>query len=194
MTTDFAKSSRNNQNHGRKPKERNPKERHHSATRGNSNDSDKSPTKPFLAGSVFGVLLCLSVQWFMAQSGTSVPEEIIADRLNPETVTGPVFDFYTKLREVEVLVPDQSTEIEVKDIEYLLQAGSFRDAKDADSMRAQLILLNLTAEIRKFNHNGEIWHRVIVGPYDNRSTMSSVKTTLLENGIEALLLTQVAKE
>ena len=175
MTKDFAKSA---------SKERNPR-----ATRSSSEDHPSS-IKPFIAGSVFGVLLCLGVQWLLSMNTNTGSVEPMVDSLTPEAVTGPVFDFYTKLREVEVIVPDESLVQESKDVLYLLQAGSFRDAKDAESMRVQLILLNLDVAISKFNHNGEIWHRVIVGPFPNRSIMSKTRTTLLENGIESLLLTQ----
>ncbi|MEQ9023321.1 MAG: SPOR domain-containing protein [Pseudomonadales bacterium] len=102
----------------------------------------------------------------------------------------PVIDFYTRLREIEVMVPDDELILDSPNLIYLLQAGSFRNAKDADSLRAQLILLNLNAEVSKFNHNGEVWHRVIVGPFENHSAMSSARTSLLENGIESLLLTK----
>lgn len=149
-----------------------------------------SNMKPFAFGTIFGIIVCLVGQ----QIFTGQFNEELADPLESvptiEEATGPVLDFYTRLREVEVLVPDEALVPTSQNLIYLLQAGSFRKAEDADSMRVQLILLNLDAEISKFNHNGEIWHRVIVGPFEDRSTMAKTRTTLLENGIESLLLTQ----
>lgn len=156
-------------------------------------DLPSSSFKPFALGTIFGVILCLGVQWFLSLDPVDSSQDSIADVLEPEVITGPVLDFYTRLREVEVMVPDDGIDIVSQNLLYLLQAGSFRNAQDADSMRAQLILLNMVAEISKFNHNGEIWHRVIVGPFSDRSSMAKARTTLLENGIESLLLTQPAE-
>jgi hypothetical protein len=154
-----------------------------------------SGSRPFFIGTIFGVLLCLGVQVLLSLGDN--PEEIarnLPDAANNlpsiDQAREPVIDFYTRLREIEVMVPDDELVLDSPDLIYLLQAGSFRRAEDADSLRAQLILLNLNAEVSKFNHNGEVWHRVIVGPFENHSAMSSARTSLLENGIESLLLTK----
>ena len=179
MAKDFAKSAS--------------KARHSRAARP-ATDARPSPLRPFVAGSVFGVLLCLGGQWFLSQNSRTEPGEPLADLLTPDTITGPVLDFYTKLREVEVIVPDESRVRESDHVLYLLQAGSFPDARDADSVRAQLILLNLTAEISEFDDSGKIGYRVIVGPFSEYSTMSKTRTVLIENGIETLLLTRPVKK
>lgn len=181
MTKDFAKNSS--------------KDRSRNATRSSQpSDSATNSIKPFISGSLFGVLFCLGAQWLLSNNSRDLNPEILDDIIAPEIVSGPVLDFYTRLREVEVLVPDEDISLASKNVVYLLQAGSFRDAADADSMRVNLILLNLDAEISKFNHNGEIWHRVIVGPFSERTNMARTRTTLLENGIESLLLTQVSED
>ena len=81
--------------------------------------------------------------------------------------------------------PNQS----VDPIEYLLQAGSFRNEKDADRQRVELILLNLNTHLEKVTlNNGEIWHRVIVGPFHSRSELSKAREVLIGNNIKSLLL------
>lgn len=71
----------------------------------------------------------------------------------------------------------------------LLQAGSFRSQGDADNLRAQLLLMGLSANIETFSPNqGETWHRVIVGPYDNHQSMDSARSQLTANGIDTLML------
>lgn len=180
MTKDFAKSSN---------KDRSSKDRNMRTTKTNTDSSSASSIKPFITGSIFGICLCLGAQWFFAQNQDNL-EQPLAESLSTETVTGPILTFYDDLRNVEVLVPQESIIDESEEVLYLLQAGSFREKGDADSVRAQLILLNLSAEIRQFNNNGEIWHRVIVGPFAERSMMAKTRTTLLENKIESLLLTQ----
>ncbi len=145
--------------------------------------------KSFAGGVVVGILLCLGVQWLIdqqnrqqSQEATTVPEA--------GEPAGPVLDFYTRLREVEVLIPGDTPELKTPDTSYVLQAGSFRQAREAEQVRAELILLNLDANIHKFNHNGEIWHRVLVGPFDNRSSTTDTRSLLLEHGVESLLMTQ----
>ncbi len=166
----------------------------HNASRTKDQPASAGP-KVFLLGTIFGVLLCLGVQSLLMVGDR--PGDITQNL--PETTNNlpsldqarePVIDFYTRLREIEVMVPDDELVLDSPDLIYLLQAGSFRRAADADSLRAQLILLNLNAEVSQFNHNGEVWHRVIVGPFENHSAMSSARTSLLENGIESLLLTK----
>ena len=111
-----------------------------------------------------------------------------------ETITTK-FDFYTLLPEREVIVPvDDSDPAESEDGDqpstiYMLQAGSFKNAKDADRLRARLILMGLDVRIEDVAiDNGEIWHRVQVGPFENRSTLSSARGQLISEGIETLLI------
>ena len=60
---------------------------------------------------------------------------------------------------------------------------------DADKLRAQLILLNLDARIEKVTiRNGELWHRVIVGPFQDQSRLASARSTLVANQYNALML------
>ncbi|WP_020209866.1 SPOR domain-containing protein [Gilvimarinus chinensis] len=107
----------------------------------------------------------------------------------------PRFDFYKLLQESEVIVPATEpveTGQTVKQepaVEYLLQVGSFRKAEDADKLRAQLILLNLDARTEDVTiRNGELWHRVVVGPFDNQSRLAKARSTLVSNRYNALVL------
>ncbi len=97
----------------------------------------------------------------------------------PEQSTGPKFDFYTILPEMEVSVPEweasppplpsespaePETEAEaaaeaepedsppappVEDDRYILQIGSFRQPDEADRVKAKLALLGLNTEIQR---------------------------------------------
>lgn len=72
---------------------------------------------------------------------------------------------------------------------FLLQVGSFRSQGDADNLRAQLLLMGLSASIETFNpRQGETWHRVIVGPYSDHNNMDSARSQLANNGIDTLML------
>ena len=107
----------------------------------------------------------------------------------------PRFDFYTLLRESEVIVPDTpdtdntATQSVNSNDTFLLQVGSFKSNSDADSLRARLLLLNLNAKIEKVSpRKNETWHRVIVGPFSDRSELADARGKLASNGIDSLLL------
>jgi cell division protein FtsN len=104
------------------------------------------------------------------------------------------FDFYTLLKNTEIIVPNNQSS-DSQDLEpeenysYLLQAGSFRVAGDAEALRVKLLLLNLTASVETVGlKSGDKWHRVLVGPYTDTSSMAFARAKLAENAIDSLLL------
>nr|WP_274519893.1 MULTISPECIES: SPOR domain-containing protein [unclassified Halorhodospira] len=74
---------------------------------------------------------------------------------------------------------------------YLLQAGSFRRHDDAESMRATLALVGLPAQIHTVElDEGEEWHRVRVGPFDDSDRLEEARTRMEDNDIQPLMLRQ----
>jgi cell division protein FtsN len=72
---------------------------------------------------------------------------------------------------------------------YVLQAGSFKNPDDADSVRANLLLLNMRVNIETVPAgNNQTWHRVLVGPFDNTADLSAAKAQLTRNGIDSIQL------
>lgn len=126
------------------------------------------------------------------------PSATSSNKAVEKALPKPRFDFYKLLEESEVVVEtsaETKRQLQKPDeaIEYLLQVGSFKKSDDADNVRAQLLLLNLDARVEKVTiRSGETWHRVIVGPFNNTSTMSSARSTLVSNRFEALLLKRKA--
>lgn len=127
----------------------------------------------------------------------------------PTRADQPRYDFYTLLPESEVIVPQSSVpEIAVEPAKssdepkppvasaasgtrFYLQAGSFRQRAEADRVRAQILLLGLDVRLENARlDGGEIWYRVQVGPFQDRTTLSSAQSTLAGNGFENLLLQQ----
>lgn len=109
----------------------------------------------------------------------------------------PRFDFYKLLQESEQIVPatetigdpEKAAEHPASNIEYILQVGSFPNQVEADKLRAQLILLNLDAHIESVEiHKGEIWHRVVVGPFDSQEKLATARSSLVSNQYTALVL------
>lgn len=113
----------------------------------------------------------------------------------PTNTTRTKFDFYTLLPEREVIVPenhDEQPQTPAQATIYILQAGSFRSAADADRLRANLILMGLDAKVESVTNNNDTWHRVQVGPFTDRSQLSKARSSLISNGIETLLLKRKA--
>ncbi|MEX0730164.1 MAG: SPOR domain-containing protein [Aquisalimonadaceae bacterium] len=125
----------------------------------------------------------------------------------------PRFEFYKLLSEMEVVVPDEPEDLRRRSsteptipttpsqpsesatqpgepgVQYLVQAGSFRNHGDADRLKARLALLGVEAEIQSVQiHGGETWHRVRIGPLSDRSRVDAVRKRLEQEKVESILL------
>lgn len=125
-------------------------------------------------------------------------KEEVLKQAEENSIPKPYFGFYELLKESEIKVNKATQEHyqgEAKDpIEYTLQVGSFKSAVQADRVRAELLLLNLSARAETVKkRNGEVWHRVLVGPFTNHSKMQKVRSTLVSNNLEAFLFTRKVK-
>jgi len=131
---------------------------------------------------------------------------------NPKTIdpkdnsannSKPRFDFYTILPELEVTVPDeelqkpnhQSTE-NTKNTQkttspLILQAGSFRQHKAADKLKATLALQGISARIQTITkNNGDKWHRVQIGPLTDLNRLNQTRHRLRKMGIASIVVKQ----
>jgi len=68
---------------------------------------------------------------------------------------------------------------------YLLQAGAFSNATDAESLKARIALLGLQAQVEKGNADGKPVHRVRLGPYASASELAQIKQRLDNGGVTA---------
>jgi cell division protein FtsN len=73
---------------------------------------------------------------------------------------------------------------------YVLQAGAFRLADDADSMKAKLALIGLEARVQPAEVNGQRVFRVRIGPYVQLDDLNRARARLEENGIESSVVRQ----
>ena len=71
---------------------------------------------------------------------------------------------------------------------YILQAGSSRNAADAERLRASLALQGMVAQVQPVNINGETWHRIRVGPFASRTEADAAQRQLHGAKINTLLL------
>lgn len=111
----------------------------------------------------------------------------------------PRYDFFTVLPEMEAVVPEQElsrkaepsspqTSVDDSADQYILQAGSFRNATDAEQMKAQLALLGSMATVQKVTVNGQTWHRVRLGPFQGAREANEIRRMLADNRIDTLVM------
>lgn len=113
----------------------------------------------------------------------------------------PKFNFYTILPELEVLIPEEETRPPEQKPgttasstppetgkQYILQVGSFRSKPDAEKLKATVALLGLEASINQVTINSERWHRVRIGPVDNRRELNENMKLLQRNNINAMAM------
>lgn len=105
------------------------------------------------------------------------------------------FHFYDLLPESEV-IPQQveaykSTPKTAKSYSnYLLQAGSFKNPTDADSLKARLLLEGMpNVDVQKaVSAGGAIWYRVRLGPFGSRSKLNKAQDQLVRMRLQPLLI------
>lgn len=75
------------------------------------------------------------------------------------------------------------------DHRYMLQAASFREPGDAQQLRGRLRDFGLLAQVSEVQaSDGDTWHRVQVGPYDDRRELDRAQDLMVTQGIEPLLI------
>lgn len=84
---------------------------------------------------------------------------------------------------------EEEPEVATGGTRYLLQAGSFQKAGDADSLRASLAIIGIEANIQVVElPGGETWHRVRIGPFSDLRTVNEARARMAANQIEAIML------
>ena len=122
-----------------------------------------------------------------------VKKAAVVTKTQPE---GPRFDFYTILPEKEVVVPDyeiksrtrQERVGRAKATRYMLQAGSFRNFKDADNLKARLALMGIESNIEVAEVGATVWNRIKIGPYAKMADVDRVRSRLRENNIDVVVM------
>lgn len=86
--------------------------------------------------------------------------------------------------------PPPPTVAKAPQVQFFLQAGSFRQREEADRVRAQIILLGQDVRVESVRVRDEPWFRVLVGPYSSREQLNAAQNTLANSGYKNLLLQQ----
>jgi cell division protein FtsN len=107
----------------------------------------------------------------------------------------PKFDYYTILPNAEIVVPDHEIKSRVREelvgkvklTQYTVQAGAFRDFKDADHLKTKLLDMGIASTIEKAKVGNVVWSRVKLGPYAQLNSVEQVKARLRKSGIDAMI-------
>jgi cell division protein FtsN len=153
-----------------------------------------------------------------AATAPPASEPAVADTGKPKEPPKKTYDFYKVLEANEVVIPDAELSAKARAEQqakatpnaptqapapgtpaagggrYILQAGSYPDAKGADEIKAKLALLGFVAQVQPVTVNGRAWHRVRLGPYASASDLEAAKRTLSENGINAIALKETPSQ
>lgn len=159
-------------------------------------------------------------------AGNNDPQKNAGEAKTDSGHKKPSFEFYSLLRDLEVIVPESDipSEADTKNeshntsqpppkntpqnkaqydradlpdtktkilpntaTRFFVQAGSFKDFSTADRMKANLALLGIVAKIEsvKIPKSGT-WHRVRVGPFQNKQQIGKVRRILKSNHIDSI--------
>jgi cell division protein FtsN len=109
------------------------------------------------------------------------------------TTDEPEYEFFEVLPNQEMTVDVDPADIPKprsagSGKQYLLQAGSFRQAADADRRRGELLLLGLDPRVEDTQGDTGRWFRVVLGPFDSRSAMAKARSMTAQQDIDTLLI------
>ena len=118
-----------------------------------------------------------------------------AERLREgkEVLKKPKFEFYTRLPALTIAAPKAKPQPQSKrkanKKSFMLQAGSFQNMQDADSLKVKLIMQGLDVKIQSIKDStGNAWHRVQVGPYSSQNKLNKAQDILANNNIPSMLM------
>jgi len=214
MTQDFAKPSTTRKPGAKKPKSSSPSKKptvkKTNRSKPKTTSSKTKAVTPKRGKFILSLLLLLGLFIYGLYFLQSIPPTQINKNTNsiskkikptlarPNKNKQPVakekrFKFYDILPETEVIAPrvDEYHYREknaIGDFYYMIQTGSFRNLKDAEKQKATIAFQGLKANITSVtNDSGTQWHRVMTGPFHNRSTMNGALDKLVSINIEPLV-------
>ncbi|MEO8003407.1 MAG: SPOR domain-containing protein [Betaproteobacteria bacterium] len=125
-------------------------------------------------------------------SGEKAPDAAAGNKRTKTADGKPRFDFYKILPGTEEAVTDKefkrASPAAPKEV-YFLQVAAFQNPSDADNLKAKLALSGIESQIQTATlPDGQVWHRVRVGPFSNQDELAKSRSALKENRLEANLI------
>ncbi len=206
MTKDYKNTPRSSD---KKTTKRVPKKNSYTSTQKTSSVKKPTPGWVWLLGGLAIGLSVAAIVYFYDRGDETVKTatKVVTDAIKAvpkpqlpgkdgaaEKDDGPRFDFYTLLPELEVLIPEseikeeQARIKEKNNVAYMIQVGSFRSYGEADSLKAQMAMLGIEADIDPVSSKGEQWLRVRVGPFTDKRKLNKTRNRLHKNNINTMLV------
>ena len=135
----------------------------------------------------------LKAWWLKTQENTENEEQAIKALIDDKSAPKE-FEFYSVLPNIEQIMPDdlpESIPTRAPDnLDYYLQAASFRAHADAEKLKAHLALkgFSSTTQRRATEDNG-VFYRVRIGPYSDKRKAKTAKNKLQKFGVRPFIFT-----
>jgi cell division protein FtsN len=109
---------------------------------------------------------------------------------------GKSYDFYDMLPKFEVVVPEKDKNVrhDIKSVPetrrgtYVLQAGSYKNAADAERSRAKLALQGIESKVQRVSVDQDTWYRIRVGPISNLDELNRLRQVLHKAEVDVLVI------
>jgi len=123
-----------------------------------------------------------------------VKDQDIADLIETESTNDFEPDFYEVLPDIEQVMPDDPPTTNATrqrpNVDYFLQAASFREHADAEKLRARLALKGYKSVTQARDVEGKgRYFRVRLGPYANKREAKNGKSKLQRLGVKPFVYT-----
>ena len=144
----------------------------------------------FLDDSGFGTGL---KQLLQSNQNSGTEDKEIADLIENKS-SEKEFEFYELLPDIEKIMPDDLPEATptqpAKNLDYYLQAASFREYADAEKLRARLALKGYKSVTQAREVSGKgTYYRVRLGPYPDKRKAKTAKNKLQRLGVRPFVYT-----
>ncbi|MFK8041974.1 SPOR domain-containing protein [Congregibacter sp.] len=161
------------------------------ASRQNTTSQSHGGLRWYAAGVASGLFLAFMLYLVtLPPEGGPAPKLAATPKVNaPE----PEYEFFEVLPNQEITVDVDPADLPKPRSastgkQFLLQAGSFRQAADADRRRGELLLLGLNPSVEDTRGDTGRWYRVVLGPFESRSAMAKARSLTAQQDIDTLLI------
>ena len=105
------------------------------------------------------------------------------------------YDFYAGLPKFEVVVPEKEHGAHVdatarvdRPGTYFLQAGSYRNSADAESVQQRLARQGISAGVQRVALDNDVWYRIRIGPIKDLNQLNRLRQQLQAADITTLVI------
>jgi cell division protein FtsN len=133
-----------------------------------------------------------------AAAQTPKPEPRTAASAADQEEQPKSFDFYDRLPNFEVVVPEKDREVSrerdsapatiTRPGVYVLQAGSYRKQEEADRIATQLKKQGIDANVQRVAVDEDVWHRVRIGPISDLTELNRLRARLRSAELDGMLI------